>query len=432
MSMKRLRGVLCVFTLTFGLNACTNGGAGPNGTASSENGAGGSTEMLVLDTPNGVEALDPVSGSVLFERNGVTAMPDWSKVFTAVPVGGSTQLREMDPRTGRTAWSAELSGNLIVRTVAQDGREVALMAPTPGTADPWTPADRTSTTIVVAHPGVPTGTEASTRYRLRGNFVPEAFSIDDRNLFMIEYLPAIDPVAYTVSSLSLQKGKVEPLPGRSKAYPSPERMTGTRLQQVAAPDGSQLYTLYTNQPPEYAKGYSHQADTGSRPVAFIHTLNLQSGWAYCLDLPRAFGPGDQSAKAFAVSPDGSRLYAIDTTAGLIGVVDTASLKVVRTERVPFALSGDAQTLAEVSADGHSLYVARGAALVAVDTATFATTARWSLPAPTTGLATSADGARLYASTPDDLRVLDPDTGHQVRSFSVHAVSGIDYIGTPVS
>jgi hypothetical protein len=57
---------------------------------------------------------------------------------------------------------------------------------------------------------------------------------------MIEHLPAETPTAYRVTVLDLERGRVALVFGPLKA-PS-ERMPGTRLQQVFAPDGDKLYT----------------------------------------------------------------------------------------------------------------------------------------------------------------------------------------------
>jgi hypothetical protein len=284
--------------------------------------------------------------------------------------------------------------------------------------------DRSSTTIIVAHPGDPSGT--SERYRLRGNYAPEAFSTDRSGLLMLQYLPAVDPVSYRVVRLELDKGKVEDLYGRTKGAQPMGPMSGTRLQQVPAPDASRLYTLYTDQPEDYAKAYSGYASTGHGPVAFVHTLDLQDSWAFCVDLPRAFGPGDAEAKAIAISPDGSRLYAVDTDQGLVAATDTRRLKVVGVENADLGLGHSGQAVASVSADGGTLYVGRGSNVVALRLEDMKVLDRWSLGGATTGLATSSD--RLYATTPDGVRILNPDTGAQIRSVPVSGVTGIAYLG----
>ena len=86
---------------------------------------------------------------------------------------------------------------------------------------------RSRTSIVVADP---TGAPQTRTFDLRGNFEPEAFSTDDRLLFMIQHLPAEAPTVYRVTVLDLKSGRVVPVFGPFKG-PS-ERMPGIRLQQV--------------------------------------------------------------------------------------------------------------------------------------------------------------------------------------------------------
>ncbi len=109
----------------------------------------------------------------------------------------------LDPATGEPSSTARLHGELAVRVVSADGSRVALMAPPADGQEPWEPVPRSSTAIVVADAA---GAEAPQRYRLRGNFEPEAFSSDGGHLFLISYVPPLDPSAYRVASLDLALG----------------------------------------------------------------------------------------------------------------------------------------------------------------------------------------------------------------------------------
>jgi hypothetical protein len=238
-------------------------------------------DLLILGSGRGLTAIDSSTGSILSATPGTPAVRDWSKVFTARHEGGMTLLQTMAVDTGQASFIAKLQGDLAIRVVSPDGVEVALMSPLPKGLTPWTPQPRSRTTIVVADP---TGQTAARRFRLEGNFEPEAFSTDGEGLFMISYLPPTSPAAYQVVRLNLADGKVTPVFGRQK---SPvETMAGTRLMQVASPDGTRLYTLYTNQPPSYAKGYDASQAGARRPVAFVHTLATDDGWAICVGLPK--------------------------------------------------------------------------------------------------------------------------------------------------
>jgi hypothetical protein len=406
--------------------ACTGGTTAPTPVGSASNAATPS-QMLVLDRAAGVEAIDPSTGSVMFQQTALTPLADWSKAFTASTDGGATDVREIDPTSGATLTSARVHGRYAIGAVAADGDSVALVAPPPSDAQEWTPEPRTSTRIVVAQPGDPTA-GPSRRYRLHGNFAPEAFTSDGSELLMLEYLPPADPESYRVVRLELSSGHVGDLYGRTKFAQPMGPMSGTRLQQIPAPDGSRLYTLYTDQPADYAKQYSEYDGGRKGAVAFIHTLDLQQSWAYCVDLPRAFGPGEASAKAIALSPDGSRLYAVDADRGLVAAMDTQGLRVVGRHHTDLGLPGGGQTVATVSADGGTLFVARGSRVVEIGLEEMHPARSWSLDGPVTGLASSSDATQLYAATTHDLHVLNPETGQNVRSLPVSGVTGIAYLG----
>jgi DNA-binding beta-propeller fold protein YncE len=259
------------------------------------------------------------------------------------------------------------------------------------------------------------------RFHLIGNLEPEAFSSDDSALFLIRYLPPMDPTSYRVVRLELASGDTYPVFGRDK---SPvETMTGTRLQQVPSGDGSHLFTLYTDQPPEYADGFDEDQAGASEPVSFIHTLNLADGFAICVGLPKSFWGGDPDDEALAVSPDGRSLYVVDAVRGVATVINADRLKVTRTTAVAFGLatpsgSKEVQTHAVVSFDGAWLFVARGDSVVRLDATTLSPQATWRIPAAISGMALSADGLRLYVSMENQIGVVDPSTGRDLRM--VHA------------
>ena len=198
--------------------------------------------------------------------------------------------------------------------------------------DPATPLPRSRTTIVIADPS---GRQAPRTYDLRGNYEPEAFSTDDRNLFLIQHLPAETPTVYRVTVLDLKFGFVRPVFGPYKS--PPERMPGTRLQQVYAPDGGKLYTLYTSTRAGYAP---HDAPVPSdAAVSFVHVLSLSEGWAHCVGLPPAMWDQPASAQALATSADGRSLYIVDSARGLVTVMDTRSLEIFGTHQIDLHRAG---------------------------------------------------------------------------------------------
>lgn len=307
----RTRFLIVISVVVLATGAC---GASRNG---SDRSRSIRPETLLLATGEGPLSLRAPSGAVVFERAGGVPSPDGSLVFSTSQVGRATRLDAADARTGGIFESSRVPGHLAVRAVSESGDEVALMAPLPLGWDPWTPRPRSRTTIVVADPS---GTLEPKTFHLSGNFEPEAFSTDDGRLFMIQYLPPEAPSVYRVTVLDLAHGSVDPVFG---PYKGPtERMPGTRLEQVRAPDGSQLYTLYTSERPGYAP---HGAPVARNAVvSFVHVLSLTDGWAHCVGLPKPFWHRPASAEALATSPDGSKLYVVDTGIGMATVLDTSS------------------------------------------------------------------------------------------------------------
>ena len=407
----RLKLIIVTSAVVFAAVACT----GDSSPGSNPGSAEGSVppETLLLGTESGPLAIRVPTGSVLFERAGAVASPDGSLVFSASSRGRSTVLETFEGATGEVVSSTRIPGDLDVRVVSSSGRGVALTEPLPEGWDPQTPIPRSHTTIVVADP---TGAREPRTYELRGNFEPEAFSTDDQRLFMIQHLPAETPTVYRVTVLDLRLGRVKPVFGPYKT--PPERMPGTRLQQVFAPNGDQLYTLYTSTRPGYAP---HGAPVPSdASVSFVHVLSLAKGWAHCVGLPRELWNQPASAQAMTASSDGTRLYIVDSVHGMVVVMDTETLEILRTEELDLRATAVTETSAKLSADGGTLYVGTGGSdsvLYAIDTTTLQVAHRWPLSGDLSGLGLSLDGMRLYAALGDHLAVLDPATGLELGAVS---------------
>jgi hypothetical protein len=300
------------------------------------------------------------------------------------------------------------------------------MRPLPAGVDPTYALPRAHTTIVVTDP---TGEESTHRYRLKGNYEPEAFSVDDTRLFLIQYLPAEAPHAYRVTFLRLLNGKVEPVFGRFKT--PPERMPGIRLAQVFDPTAEQLYTLYTNRAAEHFHDSWADASYGDREVSFVHVLNLRDGWAYCAGLPRSLWGQPAKAQAMAPSPDGRFLYIVDSMRGLIAEMDTNSMEITRSGRIDLGPLENGRTTARMSADGNTLFVGSGGSAVSrIDIDTLEMLGRWPLPGDVRGLALSEDGARLYAALGDSVAVVDTGTGDALTTLSFERVESILHVATP--
>jgi hypothetical protein len=412
------------------LAGCTSGGAPESRDPSVEahataEASAPEADLLLLGTGSGIAAVDPVTGAVVFERRGAVPAPDRSTLFTARSDGHVTSLDAIDAMTGDVTDSVDLRGDLAIRVVAGDGSAVALMAPLPEGGSPWIPVSRARTTIVVASTS---GSEPQ-RFRLDGNFEPEAFSTDGAYLFLIRYVPAIAPAAYRVAMLELGSGKVLRVNGRSKT--ASETMAGSRHSQAASGDGARLYTLYTTEPAEYteahgagySEGYEGWRTHTEEPVAFIHTLAMDENWAFCVGLPEQLWGGRPERQAIAVSPDGSRVFAVDVDRGVLAVMNANNLRVTHLAWVPGLWrlgAGTAQARAGVDA----IYIGTGSAVAAIDRSTFALADLWRMERPVTGLGLSADGQDLYVAEGSDLVTIDPATGEETATIAVPSVAPI--------
>ena len=383
-------------------------------------------DVLVLGAEDGTVTVGSSSGVVLSAARRQLAAPDGSRLYATVRSEGSTTLEARDSATGDLVSTTRIRGRLDVRVASLTGRAVALMAPLPLGVDTTYALPRAYTTIVVADP---TGEGAARRYRLIGNFEPEAFSVDDTRLFLIQYLPAEAPTAYRVTFLDLGSGRVHSVFGRFKT--PPERMPGIRLAQVFDPATEQLYTLYTNRAAEHTHGSWAGASYGEHEVSFVHVLNLRKGWAYCAGLPRALWGQPAAAQAMAPSPDGRSLYIVDSMQGRIAEMNTRTLQITRSERIDLGPLEGGRTTARMSADGSTLFVGDGgSSLARIDAGTLRMTGRWQLPDDVSGLALSEDGARLYAALGGRVTVVDTDTGDATTTLAFGGVEAILHVTTP--
>jgi hypothetical protein len=383
-------------------------------------------ETLLLGTEAGPLVVQVPSGSVLFDRPGTVSSLGGSWLLSAAPSGGSTLLRTVDGADAEPASTVRLDGTLDVRVVAESGGAVALMDPLPDDWDPQVPLPRSRTPIVVADP---TGAAETRTYDLRGNFEPEAFSTDDRRLFMIQHLPAEAPTVYRVTVLDLRTGRVEPVFGPFKG--PAERMPGIRLQQVLSPNADQLYTLYSSARPGYAP--HHAPVPSGATVSFVHVLSLQDGWAHCVGLPEELWDRPASEQAMATSPNGRLLYIADPTLGLVTVMDTASLE-TRTHPLDLSVSGVRRTSAVVSGDGSALFVATAGehgGVTRIDTDTFEVERTW-VTDDVSGLGLSADGERLYVAFDDRVEVMDATTGSELAGVAVASPAPIERVSVALA
>jgi hypothetical protein len=359
-------------------------------------------DLLHVATTGGLAVLGANSGDPVIQAvPAAVATPDWRHLVSGAPGAAGTQVTVRDiGGSGSTELVAP--PGLAVRAAAPGGRLVALCtqaAPQEGASDgsaPYRPPGRDSTTIAVV------GT-AGERYRftLAGCLEPEAFTVDGARLFVLDYLPPRHPDSYRVRVLDLATGAVGPLAVWPKQLvrDDEEWMRGEGRQAVYDERRHLLFTLYTRQSDH----------------AFVHTLSLVDGWAYCVDLPVPFGQGPAAGHAIARTPDGTGVYVVAPGTGAVAAINPDALNVSRTTRIDPATG---TTTATASPDSRLLFVGAGDQLVRLDAATLATTNRWTLPAPVRGVAASPGGRRLYVGQPDAILTLDAVTGATVSRVAV--------------
>jgi hypothetical protein len=359
-------------------------------------------DLLFVPVEGGLDVLSATSGHPTRTLPGGIASPDYSVLASTEPEGDGTLVRMTD-LAGEELVRASVAGQMTARVVSPSGALVAVTEPAEDGSTPYVPAGRSSTKVTVVD-----ADGKSETFDLRGNFEPEAFSTDDRQLFLIEYIPARAPTRYRVRRLLLSKGKVFPI-GRLKTA-APGQMQGTGRTQVYSPYGNELYTLYTQQK---EAGHDHDAIRGEH--AFVHLLNLDDGWTHCIDLPASFGSGRATASAVAVTPQGDDLFVVDWTKGIVADAQPAELRVVRSASVDFGAPDD-RTYAQVTGD--RLYVGGGSDIVVLDTDTLRVVDRWPMRGEITGLTLTDDAERLYVATAGAIDVVDVttgETGHEIET-----------------
>lgn len=359
-------------------------------------GAGG--DLLFVATTAGVSAVSAETGRVARAIPGGVAAPDLDSVVATRFDGDTTEVTR-STLEGDVVSQTSIDGDVVARLVT--GEEVALTDRAGAGETAYLPAPKPRTRVVVL-----SGDGSQREYDLEGNFEPEAFRVNGREIFMIEYIPAMAPERYRVRRLRLRDGAVRPI-GRLK-FAAPGQMQGTGRTQVLAPSGDELYTLYTQQPEA-----GHRATDSAGGDAFVHLLNLRQAWAHCIDLPSVFASGSASASAIAVEPSGTRLFVADWSNDAVAVVSPNKLRVIASGDVAFGTE-DASTAADASWE--RLYVGGNDTIVVVDTATLEVVDRWAVGAEVNDVTLTDE--ILYVTTSEAVIEMDAATGRELGRVPV--------------
>ena len=237
--------------------------------------------------------------------------------------------------------------------------------------------------------------DVAKRIDLNGRFDFDAVNNTGQSVYVLEYPNAADSY-YHVRVYEVLAGQLGPYTVVDKGGPN-EIMTGVRLSGVFSPDGQWLYSLYA------------RADKG----AFVHALNLNNPWAFCLDLPGSGYSSNMNAFqwSLAITPDGRHVYAANAPMGLVTRIDNLdggqpSIKSIgritstRSAAIPFVQNVAAKEMgpqgAVVSTDGKTLVTAGEKGLIWIDTGTLKVRNRVLTDWSVWSLAASPDGATIYA------------------------------------
>ncbi|MDH3302369.1 MAG: hypothetical protein OES24_17860 [Acidimicrobiia bacterium] len=247
---------------------------------------------------------DPRTAVANFDASVVAEVEDGALVFTESNGAGGGDRVDLPPGYELRALSATGTTAALVRHEIDEAGRV--------TRSDVLIADRSSTK---ADPDS-NDPVTVTIHHLDGLVEPEAFATDGRSLFVIDHQAGSRPGTYRIRPLDLATGELQEMLGPTKE-PLIEDMNGVGRRQVWGLNDSRLYTLYIRQ-----TDHVH-ASGRSGTDGFVHILDLDEEWAFCLDLPSSFGKGDLSTTALAVGA--TRLAVLDLSAGVGGQLAYASI-----------------------------------------------------------------------------------------------------------
>lgn len=139
----------------------------------------------------------------------------------------------------------------------------------------------------------------------------------------------------------------------------------------------------------------------------------------------------------AIDPDGEHLYVVDSVAKKLAEIDPIDMVVTRTASIELLGNPAGRTPIAVSRDAGRLFVSDGYNVFAIDTATLQPALGWRttnqpVAEPTiSDIRISADGAELWVSMSDGIKVIAIDQMRAVRTISAPQPGGeIRFLDTP--
>jgi hypothetical protein len=402
---RRLLGLLFI---AVAVSACGRYAAAPQGAAGYrlflEEGYNDARQITVLDSGTGmVERQLPIG----------TPAPDWSRYYVVTGLAGSEKLSALDPATGRTIRQASIPAGFTLPSLGFQGPTAGLspngewlvLTHQTGTMSSFLVGATSSQSPSPLWGG--SGRGSFKTVQLKGDFSFDAVSNDGQSLYLIQKMG--DPNHYQVRLYDVPSQSLTAQPVADKRESS-EPMNGTRGDSVADPRGAYVFTVYARQ-----------------AGPFIHALPLGQPYAWCLDLPAKNSSDieEQFHWSLAVNRDGSELYAVNGSTGLIAEMSPSSLpKIDRTGHVAlesspgpiagFVTNADAKGAAiggaALAADGRTLFALGNTGIVAIDTSTLKVRTPILDGDSIESLRLSTDGRWLYAAGGGKLWQINPATG----------------------
>ena len=385
----------------------------PSSTVTPQSASAGSPEVAanrlwLLQNHSGaqdIRIVDPSTGKPgTAIANGLPA-PDWSRLYT-VSVEGGNAIVVLDPQTGGRIDRIPVNPYLALPEsggpegphagLSPNGRWLVLAGGTRGSDG------RLTTSMFSVHDTA--ALHASPRsFSLPGDWYLDGIDNPGKSLYMLHYL-GTQASTYEVRHYDLVAASLDSNPVSRKSFSGAAEgpMSGVPLDRVDSADGQWQYTLYAFGP----------------DGPFIHALNLDAGFALCIDLP---GTPTSSAGEYELlwslvrSRDSTRVWAVNAGTGHIAELHTAVIgpPVLGTLAVPSPRASpaawwtlgsssvaDAKRLviggAQLSPDDKTIYAVGVHGIAVVDTATLSLRTMMLADHDAQSLRVSVDGRWLYA------------------------------------
>lgn len=319
--------------------------------------------------------------------NGLRSV-DGKSYWAAFHAGDTTALHSFDVTDGSIRATVGMEGNWELGALAATGEWLALKrVPTDSEQATWNTTGAWKTTLAL----VDTKTlKTSKTITLDGNFDVDALKADGSWLYLIQHLPATKPDHYQVRLYDFTVGELQQGVIVDKRNID-EVMAGYPTMQVSSPSGVWLFTLYVGMQEKHA---------------FIHALNVEDGYAWCIDLPS--GDGNETTLehyALAAAPDGHTIYANNAALGVFAIADVIDIGEPREIHYPASVSQPDDASAPIrtsiaSADGARVLMSDAGTVWQYDTKTKQLQELKRAAMPIVGLALNADNSQLLIASAD--------------------------------